>query len=112
MATVTGVIGDGVGDGEGRAISREMVVNRTIEGEMSLSMRSAISVAEFVAVNIMVVGVVRLSSKNEVKERERKGEKRKETKKEKVQPKPDSGDDGEVRESRTDGGGGVFVFIP
>lgn len=64
MATVTGVIGEGVGDGEGRAVSREMVVNRTIEGEMTLSMKSAISVAEFVAANVMVVGVVnRLSSK-------------------------------------------------
>ena len=64
MATVTGVIGDGVSDGEGRAVSREMVVNRTIEGEMTLSMKSAIWVAEFVAANIMVVGVVtRLSSK-------------------------------------------------
>ena len=61
MATVTGVIGDGVGDGEGRAVSREMVANRTIEGEMTLSMRSATSVAEFV---FMIVGVVtRLSSK-------------------------------------------------
>lgn len=64
MATVTGVIGDGVGDGEGRAVSIEMVVNRTIEGEMTLSRKSAISVAELVAANIMVVGVVtRLSLK-------------------------------------------------
>jgi hypothetical protein len=78
VATVTGVIGDGVGDGEGRTASREMVVSRTIEGEVSLSMRSAMSVAEFAAVKVMVVGVVtRLSSKNEVKERERKGRKRK-----------------------------------
>lgn len=53
MATVTGVIGDGVGDGEGRVVNREMVVNRTIEGEMTLSMKSAVSVAEFVGVNIM-----------------------------------------------------------
>jgi len=50
---VTGVIGDGVGDGEGRVVNREMVVNRTIEGEMTLSMKSAVSVAEFVGVNIM-----------------------------------------------------------
>jgi hypothetical protein len=64
VATVTGVIGDGVGDGEGRAVSIEMVVNRTIEGEMTLSRKSAISVAELVAANIMVVGVVtRLSLK-------------------------------------------------
>jgi hypothetical protein len=64
VATVTGVIGDGVGDGECRAVSIEMVVKRTIEGEMTLSMKSAISVAEFVAANIMVVGVVtRLSLK-------------------------------------------------
>jgi hypothetical protein len=41
-----------------------MVVNRTIEGEMTLRMRSAISVVECVAGNIMVVGVVtRLSSR-------------------------------------------------
>ena len=65
MATVTGVIGDGVSDVEGRAVNREMVVNRTIEGEMTLSVRSAISVAESVTGNIMVVGgvVTRLSSK-------------------------------------------------
>lgn len=63
MATVTRVIGDGVGDNEGRVVSREMVVNRTIEGEMTLNVRSAISAAECVAANIMVVGVVRLSSK-------------------------------------------------
>ncbi len=59
VATVTGVIGDGVGEGEGRVVNREMVVNKTIEGEMSLSMRSAVSVAE----NVMIVSVVaRLSS--------------------------------------------------
>jgi hypothetical protein len=64
VATVTGVIGDGVSDDEGRVVSREMVVNRTIEGEMTLSARSATSVVECVAANIMVVGVVtRLSSK-------------------------------------------------
>jgi len=64
VATVTGVIGDGVSEVEGRAVNREMVVNRTIEGEMTLSMRSATSVAESVAGNIMVVGVItRLSSK-------------------------------------------------
>jgi hypothetical protein len=33
VATVTEMIGDGVGGGEGRVVSREMVVNRTIEGE-------------------------------------------------------------------------------
>ncbi len=59
VATVTGVIGDGVGEGEGCVVNREMVVNKTIEGEMSLSMRSAVSVAE----NVMIVSVVaRLSS--------------------------------------------------
>lgn len=58
MATVTGVIGDGVSGDEGRAVSREMVVSRTIEGEMTLRARSAISVAECVGVNIVVVGVV------------------------------------------------------
>jgi hypothetical protein len=63
VATVTGVIGDGVSDGEGRAVSREMVVNRTIEGEMTLSMKSATSVAECVAANIVVGVVTRLSSK-------------------------------------------------
>lgn len=64
MATVTGVIGDGVSDGEGRAVSREMAVNRTIEGEMTLSMKSAIWVAEIVAAVMMIVGVVTwLSSK-------------------------------------------------
>jgi len=51
-----GVIGDVVGDGEGRVVNREMVVKRMIEGEMTLRMKSAISVAEFVAANIMVVG--------------------------------------------------------
>lgn len=61
---MTGVIGEGVSDGEGRAVSREMVVNNMIEGEMTLNMRSAISVGECVGANMMVVGVVtRLSSK-------------------------------------------------
>jgi hypothetical protein len=59
VATVTGVMGDGVSEGEGRVVNREMVVNKTIEGEMSLSMRSAVSVAE----KVMIVSVVaRLSS--------------------------------------------------
>jgi hypothetical protein len=35
------VIGDGVGEGEGRVVSREIVVSRTIEGEVTLSMESA-----------------------------------------------------------------------
>lgn len=58
-----GVIGEGEGGGEGRVISREMVVNRTIEGEMTLSMKSAVSVAEFATANMVVNVVAGLSSK-------------------------------------------------
>jgi hypothetical protein len=60
-ATVIGVIGDGKGGGEGRVVSREMVVNRTIEGEMILSVKSAVSLAEFVAANMVASVVARLS---------------------------------------------------
>jgi hypothetical protein len=52
-ATVMGVIEDGEGGGEGRVVSRDMAVNRTIEGEMTLSVKSAVSVAEFVAANMV-----------------------------------------------------------
>jgi hypothetical protein len=52
-ATVIGVIEDGEGGGVGRVVSRDMAVNRTIEGEMTLSMKSAVSVAEFVAANMV-----------------------------------------------------------
>lgn len=58
-----GVIGDGEGGGDGRVMSREKVVNSTIEGEMTLSAKSAVSVAEFVAANMMFSVVVGLSSK-------------------------------------------------
>jgi hypothetical protein len=102
VATVTGVIGDGEADDEGRVVSREMVVNKTIEGEMTLSMRRAISVVECVAVNIVVVGVVtRLSSK--MKGRERKEERKKKTKEENVRPERDDLDDAQGRESRAKG---------
>jgi hypothetical protein len=52
-ATVIGVIEDGEGGGVGRVVSRDMAVNSTIEGEMTLSMKSAVSVAEFVAANMV-----------------------------------------------------------
>lgn len=44
-----------------------------------------------------------------MKERERKGEKRKKTKEEKVQPEPD--DDGKVRESRADGVVEAYLYL-
>jgi hypothetical protein len=53
-ATVTGVIEDGEGGSVGRVVSRDMAVNRTIDGEITLSMKSAVSVAEFVAANMVV----------------------------------------------------------
>lgn len=65
-----GVIGDGEGGGEGRVMSREKVVNSTIEGEMTLSAKSAVSVAEFVVANMVfsvVVAVVKMRRKRERK---------------------------------------------
>jgi hypothetical protein len=58
-----GVMGDGEGGGEGRVMNREIVVNSTIEGEMTLSVKSAVSVAEFVAANMVFSVVAGLSSK-------------------------------------------------
>lgn len=72
-ATVIGVIGDGEGGGEGRVTSREMVVKRTIEGEMTLSTKSAVSVADIAVAN-MVFNVVARSPgcrQKEMKEKER-----------------------------------------
>jgi len=57
VATVTEMIGEGVGGGEGRVVRREMVVNRTSEGEVTLSAKSAALIATFVVAN-MVVSVV------------------------------------------------------
>jgi len=72
-ATVTATIGDGEGGGEGRAVRRESVVNRTSEGERTLRMSSVGSIATVVAAN-MVVSVVTVSrAKDEMKRKDRKG---------------------------------------
>jgi hypothetical protein len=76
-ATVIGVIGDGEGGGEGRVVSREMLVNRTIEGEMTLSTKSAVSVADIAVANMVFNVVAGLSSKRDERER-KKVEKKKE----------------------------------
>jgi hypothetical protein len=73
-----------------------MVFNRTIEGETTLSLKCAISIAEFVPANIMVVGVI-------IAKMKLKREKEKERKRRKDKGGKDDGDDGQVRESRTDG---------
>ena len=72
MATVIGVIGDGDGGGGGRVVSRELVVNRTIEGEMTLSMRSAVSVAAANMVGSVVAGCREKERKKGEKKRKRK----------------------------------------
>ncbi len=60
METVTPVSGDREGCGEGRVVRREIVVNRTNEGDMTLSMnmKSMVSIATSVGVDMMVVEVV------------------------------------------------------
>lgn len=48
------MIGDGSGGGEGRFVKSEMVISRMSEGEITLSAKSAVSIATFVA-SMMVV---------------------------------------------------------
>lgn len=57
-ATVTAVIEDGEGGGEGRFVRSEMVISRMSEGEMTLSVKSAVSIATFVVANMAVVSCV------------------------------------------------------
>ena len=57
-ATVTAVIDDGVDGGEGRFVKREIVVSRMSEGEMTLSVKSAVSIAVFVVASMVVVSCV------------------------------------------------------
>jgi hypothetical protein len=60
METVTPVSGDREGCGEGRVVRREIVVNRTNEGDMALSvnMKNMVSIATSVDVDMTVVEVV------------------------------------------------------
>lgn len=57
-ATVTAVIDDGVDGREGRFVKREIVVSRMSEGEMTLSVKSAVSIAAFVVASMVVVSCV------------------------------------------------------
>lgn len=77
MATVTEMIGEGAAGVEGRVLRREIVVNRMIEGEMTLSMKRAVLLATSVAANMFVSIVTGLPSKCDEKEREREEKKRK-----------------------------------
>jgi len=78
-ATVTGVIEDGVGGGEGRFVKSEKVISRMSEGEMTLSVKSAVSIATYVAANMVVVScvVTAMPSNSQRKMRKRKGKERK-----------------------------------
>ena len=57
-ATVTAVIEDGEDGGEGRFVRSEIVVSRMSEGEMTLSVKSAVSIAAFVVASMVVVVTV------------------------------------------------------
>jgi hypothetical protein len=57
-ATVTAVIEDGVDGGEGRFVKSEIVVSRMSEGEMTLSVKSAVSIAAFVVASMVVASCV------------------------------------------------------
>src|SRR6266850_1656377 len=56
-ATVTAVMGDGEGGGVGRVVRSEIVVSRMSEGEITLSMKSAVSTATLDVANMAVVVV-------------------------------------------------------
>jgi hypothetical protein len=71
-------MGDGEGGGEGRFVKSEMVASRMSEGEITLSVKSAVLIATFVAANMVVVScvVTVMPSKSQRKmEKERKGRK-------------------------------------
>jgi hypothetical protein len=60
MGTITPVSGEREGCGEGRVVRREIVVNSMNEGDttLSMTMRSMVSIATSVGVDMMVVEVV------------------------------------------------------
>jgi hypothetical protein len=77
VATTTEVMGEGEDGGGGRVVKREIVVNRTSEGESTLSTRRVGSTATLVAANMVVVSIVtRLSWQKRKKKREKKERKR------------------------------------
>ena len=76
VATTTEVIGEGEGGSGGWVVKRVIVVNRTSEGERTLSTRRVGSTATPAAANMVVTVVSRLSWTLR-KERKKKREKRK-----------------------------------
>lgn len=73
VATTTEVMGEGEGGSGGRVVKREIVVNRTREGESTRSTRRVGSTATLVAANIVVVSIVtRLSWQKRKKKREKR----------------------------------------
>lgn len=61
VATTTEVMGEGEGGSGGRVVKREMVVNRTSEGESTLSTKSVGLIATLVVANMIVSIVTGLS---------------------------------------------------
>ena len=57
----TEVIGEGDGGGKGRMVRREIVANRTSEGDSILSTKSGVLIATVVAANMIVITVAGLS---------------------------------------------------
>jgi hypothetical protein len=57
----TEVIGEGDGGGKGLMVRREIVANRTSEGDSILSTKSGVLIATVVAANMIVITVAGLS---------------------------------------------------
>jgi hypothetical protein len=72
VATTTEVIGEGEGGSGGRVVKSVIAVNRTSEGERTLSTRRVGSTATLAAANMVVIVVSRLSWTKERKKREKR----------------------------------------